>query len=243
MSGPDGSKSREHPVVSEISAVRHQLGVLLREGPRDDVWPAMIAATYRSVLAIGAQEADAALYVQVRDATRTHEDHSSRHALFCAVIASLCAPHLGLSPEHAESLGLAALTMNIGMTHLHNELVHRERTPTLDQRLKIDAHPGLGAQMLRAAGVTDSAWIEAVAWHHARRDPEAVFADLPVGVRLADVLRRIDRLVAKISSRASRPAMAATAAARDVCLGADDRPHAVGAALLKTLGIYPPVRS
>jgi len=45
--------------------------------------------------------------------------------------------------------------MNIAMTSLHNELVHRERTPTLDQRMKIDAHAGLGAQMLKAAGVTD----------------------------------------------------------------------------------------
>jgi len=68
----------------------------------------MIAAICRSAVAIGVRDADAALYVQVRDATRTHEDHSSRHALFCAVIASLCAPHLDLPHEHAESLGLAA---------------------------------------------------------------------------------------------------------------------------------------
>jgi HD-GYP domain-containing protein (c-di-GMP phosphodiesterase class II) len=240
MSRPDSSAPGVHSVVSDVGTLRRQLAVLLREGRSDEAWSTMIAAVYRSVVAVGARDGDAALYVQVRDATRTHEDHSSRHALFCAVIASLCAPHLGLPHGHAESLGLAALTMNIGMTSLHNELVHRERTPTLEQRLKIDAHAGLGAQMLRAAGVTDGVWIDAVAQHHTRRDPEAVFADLPVGVRLADMLHRIDMFVAKISSRASRPAMAPTAAARDVCLGADGRPHAVGAALLKTLGIYPP---
>ena len=34
--------------------------------------------------------------------------------------------------------------------------------------------------------------------------------------------------------------MAANAATRDVCLGVDGRPHTVGAALLRALGICPP---
>ena len=58
MSGP-GSASGEHQVVSDIGTARRQLSVLLREGSRDEAWPTLIAAVYRSAVAIG-----------VRDATR-----------------------------------------------------------------------------------------------------------------------------------------------------------------------------
>ena len=54
------------------------------------------------------------------------------------------------------------------------------------------------------------------------------------------MLRRVDVFAAKLSRRATRVPMSPVQAAREACIGADGKPDEIGAALLKSVGLYPP---
>jgi hypothetical protein len=60
------------------------------------------------------------------------------------------------------------------------------------------------------------------------------------GERLARLLRRIDLFGARLAPRRSRNAMSGAAAARAVFLDELGQPDEAGAALIKTVGLYPP---
>ena len=54
------------------------------------------------------------------------------------------------------------------------------------------------------------------------------------------LLMTVDRFAARISRRGSRSPMSPLIAARDLCVGEDGLPDEFGAALLRTIGMYPP---
>lgn len=225
---------------TELTALHHDLVQLLRAPGIGGGWVVQIDAVATRSRALTSRDADALLYLQVQGAQRVQEEYSSHHGLFCAVVVALCLEHLDCTDAQRQSAVLAALTMNISMTELQNDMIHRERTPTLDQRRTIDGHAQAGADMLRRLGVGDETWLEIVALHHTDPAPEVGFQALTPNQQLASVLRRVDVFTAKISSRRFRPGMPATLAARAACLGPDGRPDTVGAAVIKSLGMYPP---
>ncbi len=183
---------------------------------------------------------DSLLCLLMNESARNLDSHSSHHALECAAIVDLCAQQLNYPDIDRQALVLAALTMNVGMTALQNELVHRERTPTLEQRLLIDSHPRIGAEMLAAAGVTDALWLELVRTHHEDFSAGPKARPLTHPQHMATLLRRVDVFTAKITPRATRKGLPPTVAARYACLGPDGRPDDIGTAIIKALGIYPP---
>ncbi|WP_428417685.1 HD-GYP domain-containing protein [Methylibium sp.] len=200
----------------------------------------MIDSIGRRIRSLVERDADTALYLQVQGAQRAQDHYSSQHALFCAVVVDLCLQHLNVDEAERQSASLATLTMNVSMMELQNELIHRERTPTLDQRRVIDGHAQASAQLLRQVGVQDPIWLEVVELHHTDPPPETGYAALSPTQRLASVVRRVDVFTAKMSSRRFRAGMPATLAARAACLGPDGRPDVVGSAVIKSLGMYPP---
>ena len=153
----------------------------------------------------------------------------------------MCAEQLRCSEAETQALLCAALTMNLSMTALQDELAQRDRTPTLAQRRAIDQH---AADSVRAAAPvaasTDELWLGIVTLHHRNTDPDLALDALPPAQRLACVLHRIDVFTAKISARRSRAGLPAPLAARDACLGPNGLPDTVGAATVKALSIYPP---
>jgi hypothetical protein len=84
--------------------------------------------------------------------------------------------------------------------------------------------------------VQDPLWLEVVRNHH---DPEEMPAN-PVAQRLCELVHRVDVFAAKLSRRKSRAAASAALAARDACLGRGGTPDAIGATMLRVLGLYPP---
>lgn len=141
--------------------------------------------------------------------------------------------------QEAVSLERAALTMNVAMKRLQDELASRELPPTPPQREQIRTHPEAGAALLHAAGVDDALWLETVRLHHSDGPPLALAALAPAQ-RAARLLRRVDIFTTKLSRRATRTPMSPVQAAREACLGPDGRPDEVGAALFKAVGLYPP---
>lgn len=225
---------------SDLTAIHHQLLTLLRAPGQEGAWLSMIDGVGRRIRSLVERDADTALFLQVQGAQRAQDHYSSQHALFCAVVVDLCLQHLNVVEAERQSASLATLTMNVSMMELQNELIHRERTPTLDQRRVIDGHAQASAQLLRQVGVQDPTWLEIVELHHTDPPPETGYVALSPTQRLASVVRRVDVFTAKMSSRRFRAGMPATLAARAACLGPDGRPDVVGSAVIKSLGMYPP---
>lgn len=211
----------------------------LLEAPLSDTdWPAGLEALRLRLRDGMAESADEMLFMLIAGKSRLQERYSSHHALACASIVDLAADALGWSEDERRTLVCAALTMNISITALQDELAHRERTLTVEQRHAVAAHAPRSAERLRALGVDDALWLDTVSLHHT--PPADALLALPPAERLAALLRRVDVFLAKISPRAGRPGLPTTHAARDACLGSDGRPDAIGAAILRALGLYPP---
>lgn len=206
--------------------------------PLDDpLWLDRVLATLQRSRDLTAEDVDAALYLMLQTATHDFDRYSACHALFCVVIADLSSEHLGWPREEVDTLGRAALTMNVGMQSLQDAMARQLGPLTEEQKRLVDEHPALSAQMLGGAGVDDALWLEVVRRHHHPGDPDA---GPEAAQRLAQLLQRIDVFTAKLSRRKSRTAASATVAARDACLDASGRPDALGVTMLRVLGLYPP---
>lgn len=181
---------------------------------------------------------DATLMLLIFESSQEFGDYSARHALLTLLLCDLVAQQLQLSPELREALQGAALTMNYGAGPAHDRLASQVDPATAAQRQALSAHGDRAAARLAQIGVTDSAWLTAVRLHHeAGPGPLATRSD---GEKLARLLRRIDLFGARLSPRRSRTAMSGAAAARAVFLDELGQPDEAGAALIKTVGLYPP---
>lgn len=183
---------------------------------------------------------DASLYHLVYEAGQATSKHSAHHAVMAMLMCEQAAQALAFTVPEIDAVVLAALTMNVSVMRLQDQLAVNERPPTAEMRVVLDGHAAAGAEQLQAAGVADALVLEAVRFHHDASDGGVPMARLSSGRRLARLLRRIDAFVAKISRRATRPPMSPVQAAREACLGADGKPDEVGSALLRAVGLYPP---
>lgn len=230
-------------IAAELNALHRHLRPLLASpawGPISG--PATLArldALLPPLRALADADPDGLLIPLVQSGHRPQPHYSSQHALFCAVLMHLSLRELPVSPAAATAALRAALTMNLAMGALQDELVERERTPTLAQRQLIDRHPALAAALLRQAGLDDLT-PTLVAAHHQPLPAGLRVDQLDEAGQLALLLHRIDVYTAKISARRSRPGLSPLVAARQTCLGSDGRPDALGAALLRAVGMLPP---
>lgn len=114
----------------------------------------------------------------------------------------------------------------------------RQTTPlTSDQREQIAQHPHQASMLLRLAGLDDTEWLAAVEDHHERNDGGGYPNGRNDPGSLSQMIRLADQFTAKHSARATRPAMAALQAARELFLQNPGDPMA--ALLIKEFGIYP----
>jgi HD-GYP domain-containing protein (c-di-GMP phosphodiesterase class II) len=163
------------------------------------------------------------------------------HSLLCAGLVHLLSPLFALSDSERRSLVCAALTMNVAMTRLQDVLAAQKSEPSPVQRREIDSHPAMGRQMLQAAKVTDTLWLDVVELHHAPlQGPEALAEWEPLQ-RMAKILQTVDRYTAAMSPRKSRTGRTA----RDSVLSVVMKPGVVkhdevGTALVRILGVSPP---
>jgi hypothetical protein len=125
------------------------------------------------------------------------------------------------------------------MGELQDRLARQLDPPTMGQREIIRHHAERGAEALEKIGVTDALWLQAVREHHSVHD-DGEADSLEPGQRAAELLRRVDVYAAKLSSRRTRQALTPALAARGALMGPADHPDAMGATLLRVLGLYPP---
>lgn len=235
-----GSDGRRAGIGDQWTEVVLVLDAALRDLRADSSWMPRLAAAHDRSLRLGEHRLDASLYHLIYTAGHSTEHYSSHHALLCLLIARQTALTLGWDAAVVRSLEMAALTMNVSMRRLQDLLAAGEPRITPEMRSEIDSHAERSAQMLEAAGVDDRRWIEIVRAHHDDSLKGLPLERLDALQAATRVLRRVDVFCAKLSRRATRAPMSPVQAAREACLGADGRPDEIGAALLKSVGLYPP---
>lgn len=166
--------------------------------------------------------------------------YSALHSLLCAVLSQLVAKVFNLPEAERRSLSCAALTMNIGMTALQDELALQKQPPSPAQRLQIETHANTGREMLFSAGVKDELWLAAVAQHHSPLTGPEKLADWQPHARIARILQTVDKYTAAMSPRKSRSGRTARDSVKSVIVQADAKHDEVGTSLVGILGLSPP---
>ena len=186
------------------------------------------------------RDADVGLYLLFQLASNSPVGYSASHALICAVLSHLVAIDLSLQPKERDSLVHAALTMNIAMTALQDQLASQLDPPSPTQIDAIRAHAVKGGMVLANIGVLDDLWLDIVTGHHDEDGYQGSGQQVPSAVRLARILRIVDRYAAMISPRKTRAGRSATDSMRSIMGEAGDPRDEVGPALVRAVGLCPP---
>jgi hypothetical protein len=209
----------------------------LRQGL--DAWEQLIAKCTRVLSDATIDALWRQRFIDMAEAARRLAHRNMDLALFVLIEANGKSMDLNWPEEEKHALALAALSMNVSMTALQDTMAE-QRTGLSDfQRTQIQQHANASAELLRQAGVTDPLWLYTVAQHHTVGAPESQPSNT-AGVRLANLLRRVDIYTAKLSRRGTRDSVTPATAARDACLDASGKPDSIGNTLLRVLGLYPP---
>ena len=214
---------------------------------------------HRDLQAGTAQDATArvsALAVQLRDAYEQDPDQAmgllqleatdhrlSRRLMHAAVLTQVLALPSGLPADHRLSLMCAALTFDVALAPMSEQLAAQTTPLSEAQWRAIQSHTLESVDLLQRCGVNDPIWLEAVRDHHERVDGTGY----PRGLRgetvsiEARILGIVDIYSAMIRPRAYRNAQPSRIALRDIFL---ERGHRIDERLatlfLKELGVYPP---
>ncbi len=186
------------------------------------------------------RDADVGLYLLFQLATNSPVGYSASHALVSAVLCHLIAVELQLPQTERDNLVHAALTMNIAMTALQDQLAGQIEKPSLEQQDAIRTHAIKGALMLARMGVGDELWLDTIRLHHDEGTDHGELQALAPGKRLARILRVVDRYAAMISPRKSREGRSATDSVRSIITSSAEQHDEVGRALVRAVGLCPP---
>ena len=233
---PGAARAPERPL--DWPNLQMRLRLMLVD-PRGADWVARLRTLRDDVLALVERGPDRALMRLMFDASNDFQDYSANHSLFVCVLASMaCAQLPGWQAEWADSLTLAALTMNITFTQTQDELARQAGPLDDNQRAVLRNHPERAIELLTEIGIDDALWLHAVRHHHSA--PSGPMTGRSPEETIARLVRRADRYAARLSPRKSRPASSATAAAQVALLDEGGHTDEAGQALIRTLGLYPP---
>lgn len=214
------------------------LDALLRRTLKGQGTAADWVAEVDALLALAERDADVALFMAVRQDDRRFALYPQAHALHAAVMALMAARQAGWDAARQRSVVGAALSMNVAMLELQATMAEQDTPPTQRQLDVIRAHPEAGARLMQAAGITDAAWLQAMAEHHERADGSGYpHGKVQVGDE-ARLLRMADVYMAKITPRAKRPPLVPLVASRQLFQQESNSPLAM--AFIKAVGVHPP---
>lgn len=216
------------------------LGVILSSPASVQEFVQRVGQYDRWMQALLARDADTGLYLLFQLAASSPVGYSASHALVCAVLAHLIGIDLEIDPAERTSMVYAALTMNIGMTALQDQLAVQLERPDPEQQQAIRAHTTLGRQMLVELGVTDPLWLAIVGRHHDEIADNRPLAALEPADRLARIVRTVDRYGAMISPRKSRAGRSATDSVRSIIQDNGEHSDEIGHAMIRAVGLCPP---
>lgn len=239
--GVQPTNEQERSALERWTDLHARLSLLLVQGVQAQDFGRRMEQIESRIDEILRARVDDSLFVLVQLLLDRTQGYSASHALLCAVLCRLVGTPLLASHEPLQrSLMRAALTMNIGMTRLQDELALRQEPLDEAMRARIERHPLEGVRILQALGVGDGAWLDLVRHHHQLRPDLLNLAGCAPSELAAHLLAMADVFVARISPRASRRSQPAHVAARDAYLTENGQAAPLGAAFIKTVGVHIP---
>ena len=230
----------EASVLRQINRAHRRLEHLLFNLEHETGAQAQLLAVATSLMSAVDANPDIALACILHN--QDEGGYAVRHCIDTAVVAMLVARALDKGPHEILSVTAAALTMNVGMLHLHEQLQSRLNAISADEIARIQSHPQASADMLKRAGVDDEEWISYVLLHHENEDgtgyPFGKTGDeIPLN---AKIISLADRYCARVSSRSYRKSLLPNEALSDILL-ADHQSvdPMLTACFIRVLGIYP----
>ena len=227
-------------LLGQWSDLESGLGVILSSPATTQQFAYRVVQYDRWMQGLLQRDPDVGLYLLFQLASNSPVGYSASHALVCAVLCHLVGTELKLPPAERNSLVHAALTMNVAMTALQDQLATQTERPNQAQQDAIRAHPIKGAMMLANLGVSDDAWLEIVSSHHDDAVDRNTGDETHRTLLLTRILKVVDRYAAMISPRASRTGRSAIESARSVMARATAGVDEIGQALVRSVGLCPP---
>ena len=216
------------------------LSVLLSRPERAHAFGTKLRQFDRWLQELVAHDIDASLYLMFQLASTSTVGYSASHALVCGTLCHIMAREFALPDHERNALVRAALTMNIGMTQMQDELAVQREAPSPAQQQTIADHPRLSEEKLEQLDITNDLWLDIVGQHHGNLPTSTPLAELSPVDRLTRILGTIDRYAAMISPRKSRAGRSATDSVRALVGQEIDQRDEVGLMLVRTVGLCPP---
>lgn len=237
---PEGEAQLTGSLNNRWQELESKLDTVLKSTRAIEALPAKMDWVHQAMLALLAEDRDGSLFLQLHQAVTGYAHYSTHHALLCATLCHLLSGVFSLQPAHSESLVRAALTMNLAMTLLQDQLALQVQATSPAQRELINQHAARSRDQLAASGITDALWLDVVALHHTPLDPATSLKDRTSGHALVHILQTVDRYTAAMSPRKSRAGRSARDSVRSVIVQAGVEKHdEVGTALMQLLGLSP----
>jgi len=175
---------------------------------------------------------------------RKGSKYSINHQIHCAIVCEIISKSLRRSPTERLPLLAAALTMNIDILELQNQLFYQRDKLNEEQKIAVRNHPGQGTELLRSYGVTDEALLKTVLQHHEFIDGSGY----PQGLQDPDIcenarlLLLADIYCAKLFPRSYRSPLNPKVAAQEIFTGARGQHFDpdLKKIFIKELGIFHP---
>ena len=137
--------------VDAWQAIKKLFAFTLAADDYDTAWLDRLSKLAMRIRELTAHDPDVALYMMLQTATDEIDNYSAKHAMFCAVVADLCAAYFEWPEAEAVAVHNAALTMNIGMLLMQNAMAQQTASLSPAQKLRIQDHPAKSVELLKSA--------------------------------------------------------------------------------------------
>lgn len=231
--------SEEAKLIEAWGALGGRLAVVLKKpvGMREFVERTLECEAELKALRL--RNPDAALYLMFQLSQSMHAGYSTSHALLSACLCGMLGETLKLGAGELASLTRAALTMNIAVTALQDQLARQAHALSPEQQGQILAHAVMSRLVLEKAGVRDALWLDIVEDHHLAIPEGTDRSDPSRPLRLIQLLGAVDRYGAFLAARRSRPSRSAENSAQTL-LESRSVIDGIENTLINTVGLYPP---
>ena len=239
MSAADSTeRDRADTGPADWPALQERATQLLRT-PQVSDFGTRFQALHEELVRHSTQSPDATVLALVYLSAQETRLYSATHAMLVSCVCMVTAREVLRWPEaQVLTLGRAALSMNVAMTELQDQLTQQAQPLTASQIAAVENHASRSEALLRQLGVADALWLEAVRNHHHRLP--GPMADKTEAQQMARLIQRADIFAARLAPRVGRLPMPVTAAMQASYYDEQQQVDEAGAALVKALGIYPP---
>lgn len=231
-------RSRADTGPADWPALQERATQLLR-GPQVGDFGSRFQALHEELVRHTTHTPDATVLALIYLSAQETRLYSATHAMLVSCVCMLTAREvLGWPETKVLTLGRAALSMNVAMTELQDQLVLQALPLTATQIAAVENHASRSEALLRQMGVADPVWLEAVRCHHHRLP--GPLDQKTAAQQIARLIPRADIFAARLAPRIARWPMPVTAAMQACYYDEEHKMDPAGAALVKALGIYPP---